>query len=171
MASRVRKSQAAKPVAFEGRFAAVVNAGLIIAALANFLALGWGVWKSEPRVERYDHSVVSNHFFVVTQVVERVSSRVSPPGGGVGSASAVVEIDHPYSHMVIDGVPMIRYCGRYYSAGDTISYGRIVAVFPDRLQLEDGVWIRNTFDPDAQIYARSIIKEENGQLRTTAFAD
>lgn len=121
----------------------IVNAGLLLCTFFNFLALFWGVSHTVPKTVLQHDTITTNHFFTVTQVVERVSRSV--PSGGVSPVVERVgaEVTAEYHYMSVNDRPMIYYCGKSYGVGDYISYGRIEAIFPDRVRLSDGLYLKN----------------------------
>lgn len=123
----------------------VVNAGLLFCVLFNFIALYIGVSHTVPKTIHTVDSVTTNHFFVVTQVVERVSRSVDRHAGVTPVVERIgAEVSADYHYMEVNGRPMIHYCGRSYGVGDSISYGRIEAIFPDRVRLSDGLFMKNS---------------------------
>lgn len=139
MASRKHKTE--KSTAFDF-LPKAINTGLLCAALCNFIVVGWGISHTVPQEVHSIDTVVTNHFFTVTQRVENVSR----PLGSVGSFapdSLKLEINQPYHYMVCEGRNMIEYYGKYYRVGDETSYGVIEAIYPDRVRLSGGLWLKN----------------------------
>lgn len=138
----------------------VLNACLLVCVVCNFLALAWSVRSTTPKVVRQIDNVVTNHFFTITQLVERVSvsSDPSPRSFGASKVESVsLEVPTPYHYMSVNGEPMFKYYGRNYKVGDLTSYGRIEAIFPDRVRLEGSVFLKNTNNPDKN----SLVKENS----------
>lgn len=127
----------------------VLNSCLLVCVLFNFLALAWSVRSTTPRTVRTVETVVTNHFFTITQTVERVSS-ASRDLSSVKVESVGFEVQVPYHYMVIDGKPMIRFYGQTFKVGDTTSYGKIESIYPDRVRLEGSTFLKNTQNPDGQ---------------------
>lgn len=137
-----RKEDRLKP--FFDALPRVVNGALLLCALFNFLVVFWGVSHTSPKVVHSIDTFTTNHWFVVTQVVERVSSSASPSIGVNPVVERIgAEVVAPYGYMEVDGRPMIQYCGRPFAVGDSISYGRIEAIYPDRVRLSDGLFLKN----------------------------
>lgn len=133
----------------------VVNSGLLFCVLANFLALAWSVRSVTPKQFHTTETVVTNHFFVVTQRVESVSMPLGGASARVEKAS--IEIPSQYHFMVVDGNPMIRFFGQTYKVGDMTSYGRVDSIFPDRVSLENGsIFLKNTINPDSVVTPKAV---------------
>lgn len=49
-----------------------------------------------------------------------------------------------YHFMRVDGSPLVRLNGQYYSVGDVCAYGRIAEIFPERVYFEDGTFLSNS---------------------------
>lgn len=126
----------------------VLNGALLVCVLFNFLALGYGVMKNNPKEVHHVDSVVTNHFFVVTQFVSSVSAPSSALSPGAVDSSQLREIPASYHFMLINGSPMFRYYGQDYGVGDMTSYGRVLSVFPDRVTIEGALVLRNDRNPD-----------------------
>lgn len=129
----------------------VLNAALLVCVLFNFLALGYGVLKNNPKEIHHVDSVVTNHFFVVTQFISSVSAPSSVLSGGSVDSSQLREIPASYHYMRVNDRPMFRYFGQNYGVGDLTSYGRVLSVFPDRVTIEGAFVLRNDRNPDGDI--------------------
>lgn len=128
----------------------VLNAALLVCVLFNFLALGYGVIKNNPKEVHHVDSVVTNHFFVVTQFVASVSAPSSVLSPVSIDHSQLREISSSYHYMKVDGRPMFRFFGQNYGEGDMTSYGRVLSVFPDRVTIEGAIVLRNDRNPDIE---------------------
>lgn len=149
MASRKsRKSAVDYSAVWRDVLPRVLNAALLVCVLFNFLALGYGVLKNNPKEIHHVDSVVTNHFFVVTQFVSSVSAPSSVLVGGSADSSQLREISASYHYMKVNGRPMFRYFGQDYGVGDITSYGRVLSVFPDRVTIEGAFILRNDRNPD-----------------------
>lgn len=126
----------------------VLNAALLVCVLFNFLALGYCILKNNPKEVHHVDSVVTNHFFVVTQFISSVSAPSSVLSGGSVDSSQLREIPASYHFMRVNGRPMFRYFGQNYGEGDITSYGRVLSVFPDRVTIEGAFVLRNDRNPD-----------------------
>lgn len=121
-------------------------------------------------------SVVNLHSYTVTNVVEMVtfpsnfvssssvpSNSVLPflsvPSSSVLPSSPVVVpkevLQVPYQYFVIGHRVGAHMFGRFYYDGSPCSYGRIEAIFPDRIILRSGDWISNRFDVDSRKVAKN----------------
>lgn len=128
----------------------VLNAALLVCVLFNFLALAYGMVKNNPKEVHHVDSVVTNHFFVVTQFVASVSSPSNVPSSSASDPSQLREISASYHYMRVNGQPMFRYFGQNYGVGDLTSYGRVLSVFPDRVTIEGAFVLRNDRNPDGE---------------------
>ena len=126
------------------------------------------------------YSVVkSNSVQSVTNVVELLSSPLtnSSPSGVKSSFSSpfyhsplsdprqdiVVPkevAEYPYQYFLIGRRIGVQLFGRFYYEGSPCSYGRIKHIFPDRIILEDGNWIRNRIDYQPQSFHERITKND-----------
>lgn len=129
----------------------VLNGCLLFCVLFNFLALGYGVIKNNPKEVHHVDSVVTNHFFVVTQFVASVSAPSSVASSFAPDSSQLREVSASYHYMKVDGRPMFRFFGQNYGVGDMTSYGRVLSVFPDRVTIEGAIVLRNDRNPDVDI--------------------
>lgn len=153
MASRVRRKKSDSVSIWQGAFPRVLNSCLLVCCLFNFVALWYGVRSSSPKEVHHVDSVVTNHFFVVTQFV---ASATSPRGSARDRdiIDDVVGKEIPISyHYFLDAYarPMFKFYGHYYAEGDTTSYGKVRKIFPDRVLLDGPVYLRNTSDPDGVV--------------------
>lgn len=98
----------------------------------------------QPRIERHLETVTTNHLIVVTNYIESVSKPSSPSSASASSSPLPdIEILADYDYFMLDGFRYIRYCGRNYGEGAPVSYGRIVTIFPDRVLLDNGKYLKN----------------------------
>lgn len=142
----------------------VLNASLLVCVLCNFIALGYGIMKNNPKEVHHIDSVVTNHFFVVTQVVSSVSAPSNVSSSSVSESSQLREVPASYHYMKVNGRPMFRYFGQNYGVGDLTSYGRVLSVFPDRVTIEGPLVLRNDRNPDGD--SLSFLKPPNvGNLK------
>lgn len=147
-----RKSAADHSAFWRDNLPRMLNAALLVCVLFNFLALGYGVVKNNPKEVHHVDSVVTNHFFVVTQFISSVSAPSSALSGSVADSSQLREIPVSYHFMVVNGRPMFRYFGQNYGEGDLTSYGRVLSVFPDRVTIEGSFILRNDRNPDCDTF-------------------
>lgn len=157
MVSRTRKKSGDSAGVWKDTFPRLLNSCLLICCVFNFIALGYGVKSSSPKEIHHVESVVTNHFFVVTQYVSSVSSSA---GKLADPLSDIVgkEIPVTYHFMIVDNRPMFKFYGHCYGEGDATSYGRIKKIFPDRVLLDGPVYLRNSSNPD-ETRSPPIVKE------------
>lgn len=143
MAKTARKGKL-KKFAFDNLYP-IINALCIVFSVANFLVIFLFERSKAPKIERIYETVTTNHVIVVTNVLEssgQIASSVSVP-----AAPAILpdlEIPVKYKYFMVDGTRHIEYCGRYFSEGSPTSYGRISLIFPDRIVLDNGRYLKNT---------------------------
>lgn len=109
------------------------------------------IWSFErdrrPKIVRETVTVVTN---IVHTVTNFVSSSGLPLGtNGVGSVDGVpkpndpaFEIEIPYRYMLVAGRRLIELGGRYFSEGSPTSYGVIARIFPERVALDNGYFLK-----------------------------
>lgn len=142
MAKTARKGKKAK---FDlDRLYPVLNVLCILLAVSNFVVIFLFERSKAPKIERIYETVTTNHFIVVTNTI--VSSSADSPSAVSDSfpgSTLDSEILVSYKYFLIDGTRHIEYCGRYFSEGSPTSYGRIVTIFPDRVLLDNGRYLKN----------------------------
>ncbi len=92
---------------------------------------------------------ITNHVEVVSFTTNFVNLS-SMPTNIISSQTDVRELPREvartaYQYFVVGRLIGCKAWGRYYYDGSPCSWGRISAVYPDRILLEDGNWISNTF--------------------------
>ena len=78
----------------------------------------------------------------MTDRVEIVSSPSSHDSSFVPS-SAVKDIDVDYDYYMVGPYRRVNMFGRTFFEGSLTSYGRILRIYPDRLQLDNGSYLVN----------------------------
>lgn len=102
-----------------------------------------------PRIVREQVTTISNHVYVVTNVLKTVSDPAELVGptnslGGIKVNDPEYEIPLAYSLITAGGESYIRIGSFKFGIGDRTSYGRIVNMYPERVQLDNGYFIKNT---------------------------
>lgn len=113
-------------------------------AIGNLFVVYFFERDRQPRIERHLDTVITNHVIVVTNYIEKASSSFSGDVSSLSPASSPdVEILVDYDYFMLDGFRYIHYCGRNYGEGAPVSYGRIVTIYPDRVLLDNGKYLKN----------------------------
>lgn len=111
------------------------------------------IWKFEvdrkPRIIRETVTVVTNTVHVVTNFVSSSGMNLGTNGVPINGESSVsrpndpqFEIEIPYRYLYVCGKRMIELGGRYFSEGSPTSYGVISRIFPERVLLENGYFLK-----------------------------
>ena len=129
------------------RFFPLINVLCIVFAVANFVVIFLFERSRSPRIERIYETITTNHVIIVTNYIESASA-ISPsissdPVSATASLSAR-EILVEYRYFMIGNNRYIDYCGRNFGEGSPTSYGRIKTIYPDRVELENDLWLKNS---------------------------
>lgn len=119
--------------------------GLVV---SNF-ALSCSAYRSASPREYHYYREITNNVPVISPAAA-VSASVVTNSLAMDSTSVPVgplEISLPYMFIVVNGLPCMRFYGRYYYEGDVMSRGRILRIFPDRVFLQTGDIICNSSVP------------------------
>lgn len=115
---------------------------LFILAVCNVLFLWRAVSRLVPRVDvqrtehtEYVYSVVTDRVEIVTSPSSHYSSYLP--------ASASKDIDVDYDYYMVGPYRRANMFGRTFYEGSVTSYGRILRIYPDRLQLDNGSYLVN----------------------------
>lgn len=115
---------------------------LFLLAVCNVLFLWRAVSRLVPRVDvqrtehtEYVYSVVTDRVEIVTSPSSNGSSFVSP--------SSCKDIDVDYDYYMVGSHRRANMFGRTFYEGSLTSYGRILRIYPDRLQLDNGSYLVN----------------------------
>lgn len=122
----------------------LVHWALFIIVVVNGLL----IWKFEvdrkPRIIKETVTVVTNTVHVVTNFVS--SSGANLGTNGVSSVfrpnDPQFEIEIPYRYMYVAGRRLIELGGRHFSEGSPTSYGVISRIYPERVLLENGYFLK-----------------------------
>lgn len=127
-------------------FAPFVAFSLVV---SNF-CLSCAAYRSARPQYRYRHFTVTNEIVTVVSNVSGsvLAKDISQNNIAPGFSSPV--ISRPYSYFVVAGVSMAYLDGFYYRAGDSVSSGIIIRIFPDCILLHDGSRIMNSSLPSTQ---------------------
>lgn len=106
-----------------------------------------------PAVVREEITTVSNHVYIVTNVVYGLSDpgKVAPAPsflstnslGGVRVNDPEFEIPLSYHYFTTGSKYYIQIAGFTFGVGDLTSYGRIASIFPERVLLDNGYSLKN----------------------------
>lgn len=107
-----------------------------------------------PRIVREEILTVSNHVFIVTNVIRSVSSASSDSHDAsiytrTNSQGRLIVNDPEYEiplqyHFFQSGTKyFIQIAGFTFGVGDMTSYGRIKSIFPERVLLDNGYFLKN----------------------------
>lgn len=134
-------------------FYRLANWVILILSVVNIIVITIFELDRKPKEIYHNHVVTTNHLIVVTNYISTatVSDTVSSFDDfnfatnrfDVPQVSAV-EVPIEYDYFISDGRRVIRFCGRYFSEGSPTSYGIIKTIFPDRVLLENGVFLKNS---------------------------
>lgn len=124
---------------------------ILLLSVVNIIVIVFFELDREPKEIHHNHVVTTNHLIVVTNYISTMSESVSSLSrfnfatnrSDVPQVSAV-EVPIEYDYFIVDGRRAIRFCGRHFSEGSPTSYGTIKTIFPDRVLLENGVFLKNT---------------------------
>lgn len=113
----------------------------MIATFANFIFIFFAERARTPQIVREVSTITTNHLIVVTNYIATVASNdfVRSMKKYVGGE----EVTIPYTYFLSDGFPCFRMYNRNFTFGSPTSYGRVEKIFPDRVLLDSGVWIKN----------------------------
>ena len=126
----------------------LLNGLLILLAIVNCIVVVIFELNRRPRVERHEITVVTNHVIVVTNYIGSVSSSSS-----TNLVSDLVRpsfsVNYKYHYFVYAGRRFAHVDGNeFLSRGSPTSYGRIEEIYPDRIKLDNGIWLVNVFRSD-----------------------
>lgn len=124
----------------------VIHWALFFIVLGNLFL----IWKFEqdrkPKVVHETVTVISNHVYVVTNFLGSSSGSVAGTNGVAEvykPNDPQFEIELPYRYGLAAGKRYVDIGGRYFSEGSPTSYGIIVRIFPERIALDNGYFIKN----------------------------
>ena len=126
----------------------------------------------KPVVVRETVTTISNHVWIVTNVLRNVhhSSDVSVPGptnefGGIKVNDPNFEIPISYRYFYWGDVKYISLGENRFTVGDDTSYGRIVAIFPERVRLDNGYYLKNSTYEERYGYGSQALSYEERLIR------
>lgn len=134
------------------KFYPVLNVLLLLSVVANFIVIFFFERSRKPQVVHSVETVVSNHYNVVTNYVTSLRDLLTDNDSSSTSLSSFsvsnvlsrsdnsVTVRYRY---FIANVPCFEYLGEFYKEGSETSYGVVSKVFPDRVLLENGIWLVN----------------------------
>ena len=126
--------------------AGLLNKVLVVLAFLNIVVVLIFELQREPKLIVEQHEIITNHVIVVTNFISSVDSTTSQYQNPSNHLKDV-NIDIAYSYFLHNGIPCAKWYGRYFQAGSPTSYGRIKQVFPDRIELVSGAFLKNTLPP------------------------
>lgn len=126
--------------------AGLLNKVLVVLALLNIIVVLIFELQRKPKIIVEQHEIITNHVIVVTNFISTAGSSATKAPNPTNHL-AEVNIDIAYSYFLHNGRPCAKWYGRYFQAGSPTSYGRIKQVFPDRIELESGAFLKNTLPP------------------------
>lgn len=129
------------------RFFPLINVLCIVFAAANFIVIFLFERSRAPKIERIFETVTTNHVIIVTNYIESASSpspSISSDPVSVSVSLSAHEIAVDYRYFMIGNNRYIEYCGRHFGEGSPTSYGRIKTIYPDRVELENDLWLKNS---------------------------
>ncbi len=115
---------------------------LFLLAVCNVLFLWRAVSRLVPRVDvqRTEHTE-----FIYSVVTDRVEIAYSPSShdSPISSSSSARDMDVDYDYYMVGPYRRVEMFGRTFHEGSLTSYGRILRIYPDRLQLDNGSYLVN----------------------------
>lgn len=126
----------------------MLNAFFLFLAVLNCVVIFLFERDRSPKIERIFETVTSNHVIVVTNYISQSSGTL----GASNVSSNVLEdlvrpryaVNYRYRYFVFNGRRFAAIDGNEnLSAGSPTSYGRIREIFPDRIILDNGIWLVN----------------------------
>ena len=115
---------------------------LFLLAVCNVLFLWRAFSRLVPRVDVQRTEHTEYVYSVVTDRVEIVTSS-SSHDSPYPSSSAFKDIDVDYDYYMVGPHRRVNLFGRTFYEGSLTSYGRILRIYPDRLQLDNGSYLVN----------------------------
>lgn len=166
MKSKQKKSSNGAPLTYK-----VIHWVLFALVLVNLFLVFRFERDRKPVVVHETVTTISNHVWIVTNFIRSVSSDVSDSRligptnelGGIKVNDPQYEIPLNYHFTEVNHQRYMCIGSFRFGIGDSTSYGRIVNIFPERVQLDNGYYIKNDriderygFGRDALNYQREI---------------
>lgn len=128
----------------------LVHFALFLLVLCNLFVI-WRFERSrKPQIVQETITIVTNQVYVVTNFLSGADAPGYLPGNALAASNEVRrvndpqwEIELPYRYGVAFGQRYVDIGGRLFSEGSPTSYGVIVRIFPERLVLDNGYFIKN----------------------------
>ena len=122
----------------------LLNGLLICLAVVNCIVVVIFELQRKPHVERHDYFTTTNHVIVVTNYIAAVSGSPSSTNALNELINPSMSVRYKYQYFTHGGRQFALVPGNeFLSRGSPTSYGRIKEIFPDRIMLDNGVWLVN----------------------------
>ncbi len=122
----------------------LLNGLLICLAVVNCIVVVIFELQRKPHVERHDYFITTNHVIVVTNYIAAVSDSPSSTNALNELVKPSMSVRYKYQYFTHGGRQFALVPGNeFLSRGSPTSYGRIKEIYPDRIMLDNGVWLVN----------------------------
>lgn len=135
----------------EGSFVKLLNTALLLCLLFNVFVI-YRFESSRKTVEkRVEYFTTTNSVVVVTNFIAAASSSSEEISSNINTnlihslLDATRQVKTSFKFFTWGKRLFIEYYGDFLTIGSPTTYGRIVEIFPDRVLLDSGIYLVNTY--------------------------
>lgn len=126
----------------------MLNVFFLFLAIVNCIVIYFFERDRVPKIERIYETVTTNHVIVVTNFISQSSASLVGSSVSTNELEDLVRprfaVNYPYRYFVFGRRRFAAIDGNEnLSAGSPTSYGRIREIYPDRIILDNGIWLVN----------------------------